>query len=134
MTEKQKIDAFLEGDRFAVVGASKDRSKYGNKVLRVYVQKGRDVVAVNPHEDTIENVQTYAKLSDVPGSIHGISVITPPQVTESIVQEAIDLGIKHIWMQPGAESDKAIEIAERGGAQVIAGGACILVVLGFREG
>jgi predicted CoA-binding protein len=129
------VDAFLSGSPHAVVGASTDRSKYGNKVLRTYLQQGRPVYAVNPREaegDGIEGVQTVATLADLPEPVHGVSIITPPRVTEQIVDDAIETGIRHLWMQPGAESDDAIARAEAAGVSVIHGGPCLLVVLGFR--
>ena len=61
------------------------------------------------------------------------SIITPPTVTERIVQDAIAAGVKHLWMQPGAESQNAVDRAREAGLNVIAGGPCLLVVLGFRE-
>ena len=133
MTEPETINDFLSGNFYAVVGASADRSKYGNKVLRCYQQNGHNVVAVNPGQTSIEGVQSFPTLSDVPDTIHGISIITPPDVTEQIVGEAVEQGIKYIWIQPGAESTTAVQTAEQGGAEVISGGACILVELGFRE-
>ena len=133
MTDQEKMEAFLDGDCFAVVGASTNRAKYGNKVLRCYLQNDRNVVAINPHESEIEGAAAYHSLSDVPDKIHGISIITPPVITEQIVSDAIEIGIKHIWMQPGAESRSAIEHANDAGINVIAGGPCILVVLGYTE-
>ena len=127
------IAAFIAGGPHAVVGASRDRSKFGNKVLRTYLQRGMPVYAINPVvEPAIEGATTLARLADVPVALHGISIITPPAVTESIVQEAIELGIGHVWMQPGAESGRAIARAQAAGIAVIAGGPCILVELGFR--
>jgi predicted CoA-binding protein len=133
MTAQDQIKRFLAGERFAVVGASKDRDKYGNKVLRAYLQNHRDVVAVNPSVDEVEGVPAYSDLASVPGDIDGVSIVTPPAVTEKVVAQALDRGIKHIWMQPGAESAAAIATAERSGANVIAGGPCVLVALRFRE-
>jgi len=72
-------------------------------------------------------------LEALPKQVIGISVITPPKITESVVQEAIRAGVKHIWMQPGAESPAAIAAAEAAGLEVIAGGPCLLVVLGYHE-
>jgi predicted CoA-binding protein len=134
MSSQEQIEEFLSGKRFAVVGASQDRSKYGNKVLRVYQQNGYDVVPVNPKADEVEGLQTYPDLSSIPDTIDGVSIITPPAVTERVVQEAIQKGIKHIWMQPGAESNVAVQAAKEAGANVIAGGPCILVSLRFRDG
>ena len=133
MSEHDQITAFLEGQRFAVVGASANREKYGNKVLRVYQQHRLDVVPVNPGGGEIEGLTAYADLASVPGTIDGVSIITPPKVTEQVVAQALSLGIKNVWMQPGAESPAAIELAEQAGANVIAGGPCILVSLRFHE-
>lgn len=128
-----RIDAFLGGSPFAVVGASADRAKYGNKVLRCYLQNGRIAFPVNPSADEIEGVRVFANLRSIPEKVHAVSIITPPPVTERIVEEAGELGIGHVWMQPGAESAKAIRRAKELGINVIASGACVLVVLGYRE-
>ncbi len=133
MSTFRKIDAFLAGGPFAVAGASADRSKYGNKVLRCYLQNGRTVYPVNPRGGTVEGVACARSLDEISEPVHGLSIITPPFVTEQVVAEAVALGIRHLWMQPGAESDAAIALAESSGVSVIADGSCLLVVLGFRE-
>ena len=132
-TLQSRIDAFLDGRPHAVVGASPDRSKYGNKVLRAYMQKNRPAFPVNPSATEVEGLTAYKDLASLPEPVHGVSIITPPPVTEKIVEQAGRLGIKHIWMQPGAESDKAISRAKELGINVIGGDACVLVVLGYRE-
>lgn len=133
MQLQQKIDAFLNGTPFAVVGASRDRAKYGNKVLRVYQQNDRAVYPINPAGGEIEGAEAFADLASLPETAHGVSIITPPRITEQVVAQAIELGIKHLWMQPGAESQAAVDAAEKAGINVIAGDACILVVLGYSE-
>ncbi len=134
MTDWQpRIEQFLEGTPHAVVGASHDRRKYGNKVLRAYLQDKRKVYAVNPRVDAVEGIPTFAQLADLPEAIYGISIVTPPAVTQEVIEQAIELGIGNIWMQPGAESESAIARAEAVGANVIAGGPCLLVALRFRE-
>jgi predicted CoA-binding protein len=133
MDTQQRIEAFLDGKPHAVVGASTNREKYGNKVLRCYVQNGRPVYPINPRAPAVENLKTFPDLASLPEPVHGISVITPPAVTEKIVEEAARAGIGHVWMQPGAESPAAIERAEALGLNVIGGDACILVALGFRD-
>lgn len=131
MTEKIKL--FLGEEKFAVVGASSDRTKYGNKVLRCYQMNGREAIPVNPKEKIIEGVVVVASVSALPDDVKSISVITPPHVTEKVVAEAVARGIKNIWMQPGAESKAAVQMCIEKGINVIADGSCILVVLGYRE-
>ncbi|MEO2047338.1 MAG: CoA-binding protein [Pirellulales bacterium] len=133
MTNQTLIDAFLAGKSFAVVGASQDRDKYGNKVLRVYQQNGRTVFPINPNVDEVEGLPCYPNLESLPQPVHGISIITPPKITESIVEQAGKLKIGHLWMQPGAESETAIQRADELGINLIAAGPCVLVVMGFRE-
>lgn len=142
---QHQIDAFLHGSPHAVVGASTNRAKYGNKVLRVYQQNTRPVYPINPFGGVIEGLESFKSLTELvkakqaagspttPFAIHGVSIITPPTITEQVVEECGQLGIKHLWMQPGAESAKAVARAEALGMNVIAGGACILVVLGYSE-
>ena len=127
------IARFLESPAYGVVGASRQRHKYGNKVLRCYQQNGRRAIPVNPREHEVEGVVCVPSVLDLPDDVQSISVITPPPVTERVVQEAIRRGIRHVWMQPGAESDRAIADCESAGINVIADGSCVLVVLGYRE-
>jgi len=129
----EKIKVFLDSGSFGVVGASVDRQKYGNKVLRCYQMNGLEAIPVNPRESSIEGVATVASVSALPDGVKSISVITPPYVTETVVSEAVAKGIKNIWMQPGAESQAAVKKCLENGINVIADGSCILVVLGYRE-
>jgi predicted CoA-binding protein len=130
---EQKITSFLESGPFAVVGASVDRSKYGNKVLRCYQQHGKEVYPINPRAAEVEGLKAYPSLGSLPVQPKAISVITPPAITERVVREAAAAGVKHVWMQPGAESDAAIRSAESLGLSVIAGGPCLLVVMRYHE-
>jgi len=134
MTLEDRITSFLAGDRFAVVGASLDRAKFGNKVLRAYLEHDLEAVPINPNADEIEGLRVYPDLKSVPGSVDGISIVTPPEVTELVVQEAVELGIRSLWIQPGAESERSVTRAEDAGANLIAGGPCILVTLRNQAG
>ena len=132
MTPQEKIDAFLSIGPYAVAGASKDRTKYGNKVLRCYQQHHLTAYPINPREPEIEGLTCYPDLAALPEPVQGISIITPPAVTEGIVEQAAEAGVQRLWMQPGAESPAAVSRAEALGLSVISGGPCILVVLGYR--
>lgn len=133
MVTRENIDTFLSSSAFGVVGASTDRSKYGNKVLRCYLQNGKRAIPVNPREAPVEGVSSVASVSDLPDEVKSISVITPPQVTEKVVTDAIRRGITSIWMQPGAESPEAVKACRDAGVNVIADGSCLLVVLGYHD-
>lgn len=128
-----KIYRFFKSPAFAVIGASTNREKYGNKVLRAYLQNAKKIYPVNPNEKTIENLEVISDIMNLPPEVNSISIVTPPEITQAIVSQAIKKGIKNIWMQPGAENDKAINDAEIRGINVIAKGPCVLVVLGFHE-
>jgi predicted CoA-binding protein len=125
----ERIQRFFRSSAFGVVGASNNRSKFGNRVLRAYQEHGLKAVPVNPRERVIEGAACVASVSDLPLEVKSISVITPPQVTETVVKQAIERGIRSVWMQPGAESDAAVALCERAGLDVIADGSCVLVVL-----
>lgn len=129
----EKIQAFLKAGPFAVVGASTNREKYGNKVFRCYLQNGHLAYPVHPKATEVEGRPCFASLGDLPEPVRAISVITPPPMTERIVEDAHAAGVEFIWMQPGAESPAAIQRAEELGMTVIAGGPCLLVALGFRD-
>lgn len=129
----KKINQFLTSPAFAVIGASSNRSKFGNKVLRCYIQQDKKVYPVNPNEEEIEGLTAIKQISDLPEQVKSISIITPPPITEKIVDQAITKGIKNIWMQPGAQSDLAIAKCEKNYINVIANGPCILAYFGFHE-
>jgi uncharacterized protein len=130
---KDKIDRFLAAEAFGVAGASTNRDKYGNKCLRCFLQNGKKAVPINPRAEIIEGQACVASVSELPPEVKSLSVITPPKITEQIVEEAIAKGIENIWMQPGAESPKAVGRCEEAGINVIADGSCLLVVLHYHE-
>lgn len=132
-TMEEKIVQFLAAKAFAVAGASSNRYKYGNKVLRCYQQHGRRVIPVNPRAETIEGLSCVAHVAELPAEVKSLSIITPPKITEQVVEQAILHGIKNIWMQPGAQSPPAVSRCEEAGINVIADGSCLLVVLGYHE-
>ena len=129
----ERIERFLRSEAYGVVGASSRRHKYGNKVLRCYQQNGRRAIPVNPREEAIEGVRCVTNVLDLPADVKSISIITPPAITERVVEEAARKGIENVWMQPGAESQQAIAACEAAGINVIADGSCVLVVLGYRD-
>jgi predicted CoA-binding protein len=128
-----RIKDFLSGQHYAVAGASRHRHKYGNKVVRCLLQNGRKVSPINPHTDRIEGLRAYPNLSQIPTPVHGVCIITPPQVTLQILQQAAELGIQRLWLQPGAENQEVLERLDRLGLSRIDSGPCLLVVMGYHE-
>ena len=130
---KEQINRFLSAGVFGVVGASSDRQKFGNRVLRCYLQNGKRAVPVNPTQAEIEGLACVKSVEELPPEVKSISMITPPAVTEQLVPRAIAHGIENIWMQPGAESAAAVALCREQGINVIADGSCLLVVLGYHD-
>ncbi|KAJ3253610.1 hypothetical protein HK103_000452 [Boothiomyces macroporosus] len=124
-----QIEFFKQAQAYAVVGASADPSKFGNKVLRFYKQNTTNpIYPVNPKADSIEGIKVIKDLKDLPDPKHtSVSVITPPPVTLSVLKTAAELGIKNVWLQPGSENYEGIELAKKSGLNVIYDGPCVLV-------
>ena len=133
MASKEQIDLFLASPIIGVVGASTDRGKFGNKVLRCYLQHNYPTIPVHPAQAQIEGLAAVPLVAELPDEVASISVITPPQITEKVVRQAVAKGIKNNWMQPGAQSDQALRYCAEQGVNLIADGTCVLVVLGCND-
>jgi predicted CoA-binding protein len=117
---------FVQQRTIAVVGVSSNTDKYGYKVWRNLRGRGYRVLGVNPRLEALEGERIYPSLAALPEKPDGVVVITPPKITEQIVDEAADAGIPRFWMQPGAESDEAIARAEARGLRVVHD-ACVML-------
>ena len=134
MTIQEQIDLFISnGPPYAIVGASRNREKYGNKVFRCYLQHNLAAYPINPREEMIEGEKCFPDFDTLPEKIRSVSIITPPFVTEQVIRDAIAADVKNVWLQPGAESDKAVQLAKQEEINVIYGGPCLLVVMGYKE-
>lgn len=112
----------------AVVGASSDRRKFGNKALRAFQEEGYTVIPVNPNEAEVEGIQTYRSVLDVPGPIDMATVYVQPEVGLQLLPEFEQKRIAEIWINPGAESDALLAEARRRKLNVI--NACSIVGIG----
>jgi predicted CoA-binding protein len=112
----------------AVVGASSDRNKFGNKALRAFAAEGYTVIPINPNEREVEGRQTYPSVLDVPGAIDMATVYVQPDVAMRLLPEFEQKQIAEIWINPGAESDELLAEARRRKLNVIA--ACSIVGIG----
>jgi len=112
----------------AVIGASNDRSKFGNRAVRAYRQQGHTVIPINPHESEVEGLKAYKSVLDVPGTIDMASFYVPPEVGEQVMREVAKKGIAEVWLNPGAESDRLIQQAQALHIEPII--ACSIVAMG----
>ena len=112
----------------AVIGASNNRQKFGNRAVRAYRDQGYTVMPINPHEAEIEGLKAYASVLDVPGPIDMASIYLPPEIGEQVIAEIARKGIPEVWINPGAESDELIARARALGIQPIV--ACSIMSIG----
>lgn len=112
----------------AIIGASTDRAKFGNKAVRAFVQQGYDVFPVNPKEETVEGLVAFKSIREVPVRPQMISVYLPPPVLLKVLPDIAVRGCDELWLNPGTESDEVIAEAERLGLNVVQ--ACSIVAVG----
>jgi predicted CoA-binding protein len=112
----------------AVIGASSNRSKFGNKALRAYERRGYHVLAINPNESEVEGHKTYASVLDVPGPIDMATVYVPPRVGVRVMEQLAQKGIPEIWLNPGADADEVVDRARELGLKTIQ--ACSIMGIG----
>ena len=114
--------------KVAIIGASNDRRKYGNRAVRAYLKQGYEVYPVNPKATRIEGLPAYGSIREVPERPERVSVYLPPEVTLGLLWEIAERGCDELWLNPGAESEQVVAEAERLGLKVIQ--ACSIVAVG----
>jgi len=113
----------------AVIGASNDRAKFGNKAVRAFVQTGYEVFPVNPHETKIEGLPAFKSVTDLPVRPEMVTVYVPPDVLLGILPEIATKGCDELWLNPGADSEEVLAEAERLGLNTIR--ACSILGIGI---
>jgi uncharacterized protein len=119
------INEFLEPKKFAFIGLSRDPKKFSRGIFKELRAKGYDMYPVNPNMDDVEGVRCYNDLSDLPESVrHGL-LMTPKASTAGAVENAIHQGFTHLWIQQGAETKEAVELARQNNIKLV--NACIMM-------
>ena len=95
----------------AVIGASNDRRKFGNRAVRAFRRQGYTVVPINPHEAQVEGLRTYPSVLNVPDPIDMATFYVPPDIGEKVMPEVARKRIPEVWLNPGSESDALIRLA-----------------------
>jgi len=112
----------------AVIGASSNRAKFGNRALRAFERQGYTVLAINPNEAEVEGHKTYASVLDVPGPIDMATVYVPGHIGVRIMDDLARKGVAEVWLNPGADEDAVLARARALGLNVIV--ACSIMGIG----
>ena len=112
----------------AVIGASSNRNKFGNRALRAYERQGFTVLAINPNEEEVEGHRTYASVLDVSGPIDIATVYVPGNVGVKVMEQLAQKGIPEVWLNPGADDDAVVAKARELGVNIIQ--ACSIMAIG----
>lgn len=129
MVSRQAINDFLGQKRLAVVGVSRNGQGFGQVARKELAAQGYSVRVVHPDAAEIDGVPCARSLKELAGQVDGVVLVTPPASTETLVREAEEAGIRHVWMQQGAESDAAVKWCEEHGMNVVHH-ECILMFAG----
>ena len=113
----------------AVIGASNDRAKYGNKAVRAYLRLGYEVYPVNPKGEAVEGLEAYKSILDIQAAVERATLYVPPEVGLKVVEEVAQKGVKELYVNPGAESDELVDKARKLGLNPIL--ACSILAIGL---
>jgi uncharacterized protein len=119
-------------EHVAIIGASGDRSKYGNKAVRAFTERGDVVYPVHPSESEIEDLQAFKSVLDIPHDLDRVSLYVPPHIGLKVIEEIAQKGAKQVYLNPGAESMELLEKAQELQVPVIV--ACSIMDIGMRPG
>ncbi|MDX9902663.1 MAG: CoA-binding protein [Bacteroidales bacterium] len=103
------VARFLSLEKYAIAGVSRDPKKFGHVMFKDLRKKGMDAVPVNPNAESIDGVKCYSSVKELPADIRGVIFMTPKEETAAVAREAIDHGIKDLWIQQGAETKAIVE-------------------------
>jgi len=120
------IKEFMRQKKFAVVGATDNPQKYGNQIVKNLKGRGYKVYPVNPKLKEIEGLNCYPSLAEIPEKVDVVDFVVPPEATEEVLKQCRELGLNRIWLQPGSESEKAINYCNENNMKVVHN-ACVMM-------
>jgi predicted CoA-binding protein len=112
----------------AVVGASSNRDKFGNKALRAFANKGYTVYPINPTETEVEGHKAYASVLDVPGPIDMATIYVPAPVGVAVMDDLVKKRIPEVWLNPGADRPEVVAKARASGLKTVV--HCSIIAIG----
>ena len=116
---QQLVQEFMVQKKFAVIGATDNPEKYGNQIVKNLKKRGYEVFPVNPRLKEVEGIQCYASISEVPEKVDIVDFVVPPQAVVPVLEECVKLGIDNIWLQPGSESQAALDFCREHNLKVV---------------
>ena len=119
MATLTEIKSFFSGKSMAIAGASRSPKKFGGMVLTELKKRGFDLYPVNPNTSEISGLKCYNSVMELPGNVENLYIVTPKAQTSAIVSQAVERGIKKIWIQQKSETKEAIQMAEKNNISVI---------------
>ena len=120
------ITAFVAHEAIALVGASRVRTKFGNVAMRELRAKGYRIYPIHRDAQQIDGVKCYPGFADLPECVDAVLVVVPPFVALNVVRDVAAAGIRHVWLQQGAESPEVLALCDQLGLETVAG-ECILM-------
>ncbi len=122
----EEMQEVLSLKNWAVVGATAKTEKYGYKIFKRLLDKGKKVFPISPNYDEIEGIKAYKSINEVSEKIDVVNFVVNPAIGIQVVKDCQELGIKYIWLQPGTISQEILEYAKENG--IVAIEACVLVL------
>jgi uncharacterized protein len=116
----------------AVIGASNNRAKFGNKALRAFAKRGYTVIPINPREREVEGLRAYRSVLDVPGPIDLATLYVPPSAGVRVMEEIAKKGISEVWLNPGADTNEVLTRAQQLGLRTTQ--LCSIMAIGESPG
>ena len=113
------IKEFMAQRKFAIVGATDNPEKYGNQIVKNLKSRGYELYPVNPRLKKIEGIKCYPALTDIPVKVDVVDFVVPPDVAITTLHQCQELGLDRIWLQPGSESEVAIDFCRENSLKVV---------------
>ncbi|MBN1953225.1 MAG: CoA-binding protein [Bacteroidales bacterium] len=118
---REQIDSFFEKKRFSIAGVSRNPKKFGFQVFHDLRKKGFDILPVNPTAEEIDGVKCYKSVESLPSDVDSLLILTPKTQTDDILRQAIQKGIRNIWVQQMSNTEETLKIAEEYDKEIIHG-------------
>ena len=116
---QELIKEFMSQKRFAIIGATDNSRKYGYEIFKNLKRRGYEVYPVNPRLKEIEGTKCYPSLSDISVKVDVVDFVVPPAVAGEVLKECKKLGLTRIWLQPGSESEAALDFCRKNNLKVV---------------